>query len=99
MVLLLLSMTTKLLFYGILSRIDWVSPNTLKCSLIQPIDLSQLDSAFSVEKINSIVKELPLDKAPGTDKFNGMFIKKCWPIIKGGFYNPINEFYTGQADL
>jgi hypothetical protein len=66
-------------------------------ALIQPVDLFQLDSAFSVEEIDSIVKELPIDKAPRPDSFNDMFIKKCWPIIKGDFYDLINEFYTSQS--
>jgi hypothetical protein len=34
-------------------------------TLNQSIDLSQLDSTFSIEEIDNIVKELPLEKAPG----------------------------------
>jgi hypothetical protein len=61
--------------------------------------LSQLDSPFSIEEIDNIVKELPLNKAPGPDGFNGMFTKKCCPVMKGDFYDLINEFYVGQLDL
>jgi hypothetical protein len=46
-------------------------------SLIQPIDLSDLDQPFSSEEVDLLIKELPMDKALGPDGFNGLFIKKC----------------------
>jgi hypothetical protein len=68
-------------------------------SLIQPIDLSELDHPFSTDKIESLIKELPTDQAPGPDGFNGMFIKKCWPIIKEDFVAFIRDFYNGSSNL
>jgi hypothetical protein len=58
-----------------------------------------LPLTFSVEEVETIVKELSPDKAPGPNGFNGMFIKKCCQLIKGDFYNLINEFYNVRLDL
>ena len=54
---------------------------------------------FSKEEINSIVKIMPLDKAPGPDGFNGMFLKKCWPLIKEDFYALCQDFYDCNINL
>ena len=35
-----------------------------------------------MEEVWSVVKDLPLDKAPGPDGFTGRFYKVCWDIIK-----------------
>jgi hypothetical protein len=35
-----------------------------------------------MEEVWSVVKDLPLDKAPGPDGFIGRFYKVCWGIIK-----------------
>ena len=40
------------------------------------VDLDSLVSPFTKEEIDSIIKRLPTDKAPGPDGFNGLFIKK-----------------------
>jgi hypothetical protein len=42
---------------------------------------------------------MPLDKAPGPDGFNGLFLKKCWPVIKGDFLALCDEFYSGSVNL
>jgi hypothetical protein len=56
-------------------------------SLITPRDnLGALGAPIYREEIDTIVKRLPSDKAPGLDGFNGLFIKKCWNIIKSDFY-------------
>jgi hypothetical protein len=68
-------------------------------SLIQPTDLSHLDAPFSLAEIDKIVKELPVDKTPGPDGFNGFYIKKCWSLIKEDFYGMFTEFYNGLFDL
>ena len=54
---------------------------------------------FLKEEIDLIVKHLPSDKAPGPDDFNGLFLKKCWDIIKSDFYKLCEEFYNGELDL
>jgi hypothetical protein len=42
---------------------------------------------------------MPQDKAPGPNGFNGLFLKKCWHIIKHDVYNLYNDFFTGTIDL
>jgi hypothetical protein len=55
--------------------------------------MSGLDDPFGTEEIDALVKELPIDKAPGPDGLNGLFIKKCWPLIKKNFYELFSAFY------
>jgi hypothetical protein len=46
-------------------------------SLIQPVDLSNLDTPFSEGEVEKVIRELPPNKAPGPDGVDGLFIKKC----------------------
>jgi hypothetical protein len=58
--------------------------------LVTPRDnLDTLGGPIYREQIDSLVKRLPSDKAPGPDGFNGLFIKKCWDIIKNDFYSSV----------
>ena len=69
-------------------------------NLIQPVpSLECLLEPFSDEEINEILKHLPLDRAPGPDGFTGLFVKKCWHIIKEDFLNLITDFYEGRISL
>jgi hypothetical protein len=69
-------------------------------SLIQQVDgLNSLSAAFTREEIDEVIKELPTDKAPGPDGFNGMFTKRCWHIIKHDFYELCKDFLDGKVDL
>jgi hypothetical protein len=68
--------------------------------LIQQVDgLNSLSAAFTREEIDEVIKELPTDKAPGPDGFNGMFTKRCWHIIKHDFYELCKDFLDGKVDL
>ena len=54
--------------------------------LISPVDnLEELVSPFTSEEMDKVVQKMPIDKAPGPYGFNGMFLKKCWSIIKQDF--------------
>lgn len=46
-----------------------------------------------------MVRNLPLDKAPRPDGFNGAFIKNCWEILAPDFYRLINDFQEGKISL
>ena len=63
------------------------------------INLDSLVAPFSKDEINNIVRMIPLDKAPGPDSFNGMFLKKCWPLIKEDFYALCQDFYDCNINL
>ena len=39
------------------------------------------------------------DKALGPDGFNGLFLKKCWNIVKKDFINLCNDFISGTSAL
>jgi Holliday junction resolvase RusA-like endonuclease len=56
--------------------------------VIQQHDLQQIEAPFTKEDIDNVVKN-PLDKVLGPDGFNGIFIKKCWHIIKGIYINSV----------
>ena len=63
------------------------------------IDLSSLILPTSRAEIDKVIKLIPNDKAPGPDDFNGLFLKKCWPIIKESFYTLCDDFFAGNLDL
>lgn len=50
-------------------------------------------------EITVILKGLPVDKAPGPDGFNGLFLKKCWPIIKDDFLKLCFEFFGHAVNI
>jgi hypothetical protein len=65
-------------------------------SMFTTVDgLDLLVSPFQAKEIDAIVKLMPVDKAPGPDSFNGLFMKKCWQIVKGDFYALCSAFFHG----
>ena len=61
--------------------------------------LEGVTTPFTHEEIDTVVREMPSDRAPGPDGFNGCFLKSCWHIIKHNFYRLCNDFYEGTIDL
>ena len=69
-------------------------------SLIAPVlGIDDLDAPFSDEEISTVLKVLPIDRAPGPDGFNGMFVKRCWTIIEKDFRQLVKDFYEGRISL
>jgi hypothetical protein len=68
-------------------------------SIVQSHDLSHLDNHFTEEEIATVIKEMPIDKAPGPVGFNGKFLKKCWHLVKEDFMKLVNDFYEGNLQL
>jgi hypothetical protein len=68
-------------------------------NIVQAHDLSQLDLPFSLEEIEEVVKDMPADRSPGPDGFNGAFLKKCWQLVKEDFIKLIQDFYDENLNL
>lgn len=68
--------------------------------LIQAVPgLESLSAPFSQEEIQAVLKDLPTDRAPGPDGFTGLFVKRCWDIIKEDFGQLFNDFWEGKISL
>ena len=65
--------------------IPTTKPFNLSEVLSVTANLEELVDPFSLEEIEDVVKHLKTDRAPGPDGFNGLFVKKCWHIIKEDF--------------
>lgn len=69
-------------------------------NLVTHVDgLDVLTMPIAHEEINLVVKRMPNDKAPGPDGFNGLFLKKCWQLIKDDFYSLCDDFYAERINL
>lgn len=58
--------------------------------------LKPAKSPPSSDELDSIIKNKPVDRAPGPDGFNGLFLKTCWDIIKKDFYELAPNFSTTE---
>lgn len=67
--------------------------------LLQVVDLPDLDTDFSMEEIQAVLKDMPSGHAPGHDGFNGAFFKKCWDIIKPDILRLCADFAAGTLNL
>jgi hypothetical protein len=67
--------------------------------LVPTEDLQSVIAPFSEEEISGIVNSMKPDRAPGPDGFNGLFLKKCWHIVKKDFIQLCNEFHDGNGKL
>ena len=43
------------------------------------VDFDSLTTPFTKVEIDAVVNDMPPDRAPGPDGFNGAFLKACWP--------------------
>jgi hypothetical protein len=78
---------------------DGVAQANLSHIVSQVDNLNSLFDIFTLEEIEGIIQHLKVDKAPGPDGFNGLFVKKCWPIIKEDFIQLYNDFHQGLTSL
>jgi hypothetical protein len=61
--------------------------------------LDELTLPFQVKEMDDVIKEMPGDRAPRPDGFNGTFLKKCWPIVNGDFYQLAKDFQEGRLKM
>lgn len=74
-------------------------PNNLEELFDIVEDLELLETPFTHEEIDEVVKGLAIDKSPGPDGFDDDFLKKCWSIIAPEFYNLCEGFQKGEICL
>jgi hypothetical protein len=60
----------------------------------QPQQLSHLDLPFSEQEVESVIKAMPKQKAPGPDDFIGALFSQCWSIIKADCMDDVQQFYS-----
>jgi hypothetical protein len=58
-----------------------------------------INCPLSEKEMDEVVKQMPIDRAPGPDGFNGLFLKKCWRIIIKDFYKLAEDLYNGSFKL
>jgi len=84
-------------------RMGYSSNPTMQYNLTELVqtreDLDSISRPFSTNDIDNVIKQMPPDKAPGPDGFNGFFLKSCWEIIKEDFYTLCCDFFNGSLDL
>ena len=61
--------------------------------------MEELSLPFCDDEIKKFLHEMPPDRAPSPDGFNGMFVKHCCPIIEKDFLRLIQDFYEGKLSL
>jgi hypothetical protein len=61
--------------------------------------LDDIAAPILQDEVDSVVKRMPNDKAPGPDGFNGLFLKRCWQIIKDDFYSLCASFSSRLDNL
>jgi hypothetical protein len=66
--------------------------------LVHRHELSHLDDPFILEEIKNVLKNR-INRAPGPDGFNGLFMKRCWDLIKQDFIKLAHDFYSGNLNL
>ena len=69
-------------------------------NLIQKVDgLEDLSLPFTDSEVDVVIKNMPSDRAPGPDGFTGLFLKRCWTILKADFMQLVNDFHEGRCNL
>jgi hypothetical protein len=68
--------------------------------LICPVEgFDELTVPFSKKEMDEVIKNMPAERAPGLDGFNGLILKKCWPVVQIEFYHLAEEFHQGNLQL
>jgi len=85
------------------NRMGMIRPIVLDENILSLIPrvqgLEVLTKPFEIKEMEQVINEMPTDKAPGPDVFNGLFLKKCWPIISVDFIQLVHEFHAGTVQL
>jgi hypothetical protein len=69
-------------------------------NILSPVaGLEDLTRPFTKQEMDDVIKFMPIDRAPGPDGFNGLFLKQCWNIVKSDFYQLAADFYNETIQL
>lgn len=68
-------------------------------TILTESNLEHLGVDFTSEEIDAVIKGLPNSHALGPDGFNGLFITKCWDIIKTDFSRLLLDFSRLNTNL
>jgi hypothetical protein len=49
--------------------------------------------------MDKIIAKMPPDKTPGPNGFNGLFLIRCWSIIKESFYKLAEDFHENLTNF
>ncbi|KAG9444848.1 hypothetical protein H6P81_016188 [Aristolochia fimbriata] len=60
---------------------------------LNPDKARWMETHFSLEEIEPVVKTFPMDKAPGPDGFNGEFFRASSEFMKTDVIEMLNDFY------
>lgn len=60
------------------------------------LDLSALDLPFTADEVWAAIRELPSDRAPGLDSYNGAFYKSAWTVIQQDIMEALNALLFGD---
>jgi mannosylglycoprotein endo-beta-mannosidase len=62
-------------------------------------NLASLAAIFTEddEEVCDVIKELPSDRAPGTDGFVGAFYQRAWPTIKQEIMAGVLKLFVGDG--
>jgi hypothetical protein len=67
------------------SNLDW-----------KPSNLQHLELPVTEEELKQIILSSPKEKAPGLDRFIGLFFSSCWDIIHGDLVRAVDHFSLSQ---
>lgn len=62
-------------------------------------DNLMLAKDFTDSEILQVIKDLPVNSAPGPDGFSTFFYKEFWELIKHQFSDLIRDFARGNLDM
>ena len=62
-------------------------------------DLGSLESPFTRDEIEALIKGLPNNKSPGPDGFNNEFFKASWNTIKEDVFYLCDQFHSNNCCL
>ena len=74
-------------------------PLDLLCRELNEEDNRGLCAAATMVELNSVIKHLNPNRAPGIDGFNGMFYRVAWPIIGEDLLAAINNILKANKML